>query len=230
MRISEKTIVKDSAGTVYPYAVWREMIEQDYEIRPVDITNENTEFRLYRLSEKERAAREKRKADLVEKGPRPRESAYFKTGEKLKFFKAKDLEGNKIEPQHLEGKILVLNFWFINCSPCRKEIPDLNALVDSFASDSVVFLAIAPDSEENLLGFLKMIPFKYDIIYNGKYIIDKYRVMSFPTHVIVNRDGTVYFHTSGLAPHTVPWIKKSIKELLDERKRNTNSLDEQTMN
>ncbi len=138
----------------------------------------------------------------------------FKTGETLKLFKAKNLEGQKIQTEVIQGKILVLNFWIIKCSPCRKEIPHRNALVDSFASDSVLFLGIAPDSEESLRSFLEMIPFKYNIIYNARYIIDKYRVMSFPTHVIVNRDGAVYFHTSGLAPHTLPWLKKSIKELL----------------
>jgi hypothetical protein len=36
----------------------------------------------------------------------------------------------------------------------------------------------------------------------------------YPTHVIVDAEGKVYFHTSGLAVNTVYWINKSIKELL----------------
>jgi hypothetical protein len=39
-------------------------------------------------------------------------------------------------------------------------------------------------------------------------------VRLYPTHVILDTEGKVYFHTSGLAMNTIYWIKKSIKELL----------------
>jgi len=34
--------------------------------------------------------------------------------------------------------------------------------------------------------------------------------------VIINQEGKVYFHTTGLAINTVYWLKKSIKELLSQ--------------
>ncbi len=38
----------------------------------------------------------------------------------------------------------------------------------------------------------------------------------FPTNVVINQKGKVYFHTSGLTPGTAVWIKKSIEELKEK--------------
>jgi hypothetical protein len=57
-------------------------------------------------------------------------------------------------------------------------------------------------------------PFNYTIIHEGRYLSDKYGIKSYPTHVIVDTEGKVYFHTSGLATNTVFWLKKTIDEIL----------------
>jgi hypothetical protein len=104
------------------------------------------------------------------------------------------------------------------------EIPDLNQLVDSFtatAADKVVFLAIALDDKASLEQFLKRVPFRYNIIDNGKFIAQQYGIQGFPTHVVVDASGKVYFHTVGLAPNTVYWLKRSVKELLQKQENKT---------
>ena len=64
--------------------------------------------------------------------PKPNESKYFTTGKSFGKFKTTDMNGNKINTQDLKGKTIVMNFWFINCPPCRTEIPHLNKLVDKY--------------------------------------------------------------------------------------------------
>ena len=167
---------------------------------------------------------EAEQATFLEKMRKPRESAYFMNGEKFPSFKTTDIEGNKIDIKALEGKIIVLNFWFINCQPCRTEIPDLNKLVDSFKNnDKVVFIAVGLDDKGSIKDFLKIFPFSYSIVENGRFISSQYRINSYPTHVVIDQDLKVYFHTSGLAPNTVYWIRKSIGELLDKERLNTAS-------
>jgi len=39
-----------------------------------------------------------------------------------------DLEGNRFQFKDYRGQWLVVNYWAIWCAPCRKEVPDLNAL------------------------------------------------------------------------------------------------------
>jgi hypothetical protein len=62
--------------------------------------------------------------------------------------------------------------------------------------------------------FLRSQPFNYDIIDGGRFIADKYGVRSYPTHVIIDTEGKVYFHTTGLSTNTVYWLNKTIEELL----------------
>ena len=80
------------------------------------------------------------------------------------------------------------------------------------------------DDKPGLKDFLKKTPFNYTIINDGKFIADKYSVHSFPTHVIINTDGKVYFHTTGLSSNTVYWLHKTIKELLKENEGKTVSI------
>ena len=215
IQLDENTVVKDSAGTKYPYEIWKALLMHGYVLKPVDPKNANTEFLLVQLSEKQQAER-------LEKMAKPRESSFFKTGEKIGSFKTKDMNGNKIDLKALEGKIVVLNFWFIGCQPCRREIPDLNKLVDSFkTNDKLVFIAIALDDRSSLKDFLEKTPFNYAIIDGGRFIADKYGVRSYPTHVILNTDGKVYFHTTGLSTNTVYWLNKSIKELVKQNEDKT---------
>lgn len=207
--INEHTIVKDSAGTVYPVSRWRYLIHNgNYKLKPEDEQNPNTAYWLVRLSDEEK---EKRLAKL----PRPKQSNYFHKGDLLSLGSLTDIEGAVID-LNIKGKITVINFWFINCIPCRKEIPDLNALVEKYGSDSVRFIAIAPDARADLKKFLGSTSFLYNVADSGQDFIRRLRVQSFPTHVILTQKGEVYFHTSGLAANTVYWLEKSIKELLHQ--------------
>lgn len=206
-RLTESSIVKDAEGTIYPYDITRALLMKgSYTLK----TSGNDTFLLVELSESERLAR-------LEKMPKPKESAFFKNGEKIKLPNTTDIDGSKLRLKESTGKILVLNFWFINCPPCRTEIPDLNELVESYkGNENIQFIAVALDAKSNLETFLKQIPFKYQIVDNGRFITDKFNIRSYPTHVILDTEGKVYFHTSGLATNTVYWLKKSIDQLLSQ--------------
>ncbi len=88
-------------------------------------------------------------------------------------------------------------------------------MVASFKDNKdVIFIGIALDGKYELQEFLKAFPFDYNIIDNGRNLAASYRVNSFPTHVVIDRDGKIKFHTAGLARNTVYWIKKSVDEAL----------------
>jgi thiol-disulfide isomerase/thioredoxin len=41
-----------------------------------------------------------------------------------------DQHGQVVSPESLKGQWLVINYWAEWCAPCRKEIPELNALTE----------------------------------------------------------------------------------------------------
>lgn len=209
----EKTIVKDGSGAILPYATWTKMLKSGW--FSLKLNRETDEFYIYEMSPEQRAIlEEKRKASLSTR-PKPKESPAFNEGDKFRGDKITDVSGNKFDVRKPDGKVYVFNYWFINCPPCKKEIPELNRLVAKFKGNpNVVFLAIAPDDAYSLKGFLKTTPFQYNVVDDGRYYNNKFDVKAFPTHVIVGKDGIIKFSAQGYSSNLTYWLEKTIEEQL----------------
>ena len=107
-------------------------------------------------------------------------------------FIAKDLNGKLVDLNSLKGKVVLLNFWFINCAPCRTEMPDLNELKKEYANNKdVEFIAITFDKKDAVEKFLKNTKFDFQIIADAIPIIEDYMVEAFPTSLVIGKDGKV---------------------------------------
>lgn len=107
-------------------------------------------------------------------------------------FSVTALSGKQYDAAALRGKIVVLNFWFIGCAPCKVEIPGLNQLVAEFKGQDVIFLAFALDPAEDLRDFLKKTAFNYEVIPDaGKLMEEQFKIGPYPTHIIIDRNGMV---------------------------------------
>ncbi len=62
-------------------------------------------------------------------------------GEPIEFSGPLDTGGTADSSDWL-GSVVVVNFWYAACPPCRAEAPDLEALYEQFAPDGVVFIGI----------------------------------------------------------------------------------------
>jgi len=206
--LDSTAIVRDSAGVKMAYAEWHKlMASSDYALRIKNPGVENPEFVVIKLSE---AAKARRRAMI----PKPDEDGFVKTGMKLDLFSAKDIDGYKIRPKDLEGKVVVLNFWFIKCAPCRDEMPELNKIAKTYENNpNIVFIAVDLDSKDDIKEFLKTSPFAYHIIDDGKELADKYEIKSYPTNIVLDKEGKVKFHSAGYGWATVDGLAKAINEV-----------------
>jgi len=208
--IDSNTVVKDSTGTRYAYNDWHKLIlTGQYSLRSNNkLTDSTKEFTLVKRSVAD-IARVKMMM------PPPDETGVIKTNEPLELFKAKDIEGYKLDPKSLEGKIVVLNFWFINCPPCRQEIPELNKIVATYANNpDIVFIGVATDEKDKLKEFLKENPFAYHIVSDGRELAARYGIKGYPTNVIIGKDGKVKLHSMGYGPYTLDSFDKTIDAAL----------------
>jgi peroxiredoxin len=112
-------------------------------------------------------------------------------------FTVKDLDGNVHDLSKYRGKTVVLNFWYIGCAPCRKEIPDLNNLIDEYKDKDVVFIALATDSKKKLKSFLKRKPFNYNIVASARDVASDYSVLGYPTNIVIDKNGRIAFSKMG---------------------------------
>lgn len=113
------------------------------------------------------------------------------------FFQVTSLDGKRFEPESLRGKVVVLNFWYIGCAPCRMEIPSLNKLVKAFREKEVVFVAIGLDDDEAMRQFLKETEFAYDVVCKGGRVVSHFGVRGFPTHIIIDQEGLIDTRLTG---------------------------------
>jgi peroxiredoxin len=131
-------------------------------------------------------------------------------------FDVTSLTGKAFKLEELKGKYVVLNFWFIHCAPCLKEVPQLNKLVTAYRKRNFVFIAFALDNKYELESFLKKKSFNYNIVPKGLAVALKYTEpgkdqVVFPTHIIVNPKGEIEFRSEG-ASGLVP-LQKELKRL-----------------
>ena len=134
-------------------------------------------------------------------------------GEKALPFVVTDISGNSYSLEKLKGKVIVLNFWFIECKPCIMEIPELNGLVDKYKNKNVVFLGFANNDKLKIENFLKTKPYKYNIIPDSRNIAQVYGVNAFPTHLIIDKNSIISYFVSGLGGTTIEDMDKIIESL-----------------
>jgi peroxiredoxin len=110
---------------------------------------------------------------------------------------APTIDGKLIKADYLKGKVVVLNFWFIGCPGCMDEIPKLSALAAKYRDrDDVEFIAIAPNSAEDLNRFLERVKFDYKMIGSARSVINLFAFTGFPRNIVVGRDGRIVYWRS----------------------------------
>ncbi len=126
-------------------------------------------------------------------------SSPFGIGNKLPEFKMTDINGKKWSSKELKDKIVVMNFWFVECPPCVAEMPSLNKLVEKYYNnDKVIFLSVANTSKEKIKNFLTKKEFKYAHVAQeqSKHYLSDWGINAYPQNVVVNR-GIIGFSFSG---------------------------------
>ncbi len=136
-------------------------------------------------------------------------------GEKAPDFNFIDLQGNSYNIESLKGKIVVINFWFIKCSACLKEMPDLNKMVDKYKDKPVVFLAVTFDQADKVTEFLTKKEIKLNVIPNERKTITNFKIQFFPTNIIINKEGDVAYAQDGFTKDMIKVMNKTIDKLLD---------------
>ncbi|MGA1033366.1 MAG: TlpA family protein disulfide reductase, partial [Aquiluna sp.] len=98
----------------------------------------------------------------------------------------------------LEGFVVVMNWWYAACAPCRAEAPDMAALSEEFADQGVQFVGVnVRDTAETALAFDRNFGITYPSIMDaqsGAVSLAFSGVVSpqaVPTTLVIDREGRV---------------------------------------
>jgi peroxiredoxin len=105
-------------------------------------------------------------------------------------FTLTSLDGDKWTLRDLRGKVVLVNFWATWCPPCRKEMPDLDALYKKFRDQGFVVLAISDEQPEAVRSFLAKHKVAYPVLLDpGDLIHKRFGVDGIPKSYLYDRDG-----------------------------------------
>lgn len=93
-----------------------------------------------------------------------------------------------------EKKAVVLNFWFINCGPCRSEFPFLQQAYEKYG-DSVEIIAINPydGTESSVAAYKEELGLSFPTVAGDVAWKNAFKISAYPTTVVIDRFGTVAF-------------------------------------
>ena len=127
-------------------------------------------------------------------------------------FTAMDKDGKTVKLSDFKGKKVYINMWASWCGPCMREIPELEKVYQKLKDkNDIVFLSMtSPNdaefknqspqdkSKDVILKKAKELGATYPVLFdvNDRFNIN-YAIRSFPTHILINSDGTFETRIAG---------------------------------
>jgi peroxiredoxin len=105
-------------------------------------------------------------------------------------FALKDLSGKTWTFSELRGKVVLVNFWATWCPPCRKEMPDLEAIYRRFESKGFVVLGISDEESAKVEPFIRERKVSFPVLLDpGRKVNEMFVVEGIPKSFVYDREG-----------------------------------------
>jgi thiol-disulfide isomerase/thioredoxin len=122
-------------------------------------------------------------------------------------FSGKLQAGDTVTSKDFAGKVLVVNFWYAGCPPCRVEAPGLEELSQKYAAQGVAFLGVnLYDSAQTAESFEKEKSVTYPSVLDrdtGSVLLAFSKTVppkATPTTLVVDKEGRVAARILGAIP------------------------------
>jgi peroxiredoxin len=141
-------------------------------------------------------------------------------------FQLPDASSKSVRLSDYRGKVVLLNFWAVNCGGCRLEIPWLIDIENAYKPKGAAVVGVSMDiSYEDLKNaqeaWTRVNPFvrdhkiNYDIVMADKQVEKGYDLDALPATYLIDRNGRVAATYLGLIDKDN--IQANLKALLNER-------------
>jgi len=121
--------------------------------------------------------------------------AVFGKGSPAPDFTLNKINGGELQLSSLRGKAVILDFWDTWCPPCRKALPHLQELSETYSDDLVVVgVAMGREGLGKVRSFTQAqgLTFEMVLFNNDMNLIKDFGgIQSIPTTFLIDQDGVV---------------------------------------
>jgi thiol-disulfide isomerase/thioredoxin len=112
------------------------------------------------------------------------------------------LDGEELSFGELRGKVVVLDFWFTGCSPCRQALPNLRRMAAKYEGRPFVMIGISVDKDlEVLRQFILKEELSWPQVWDPRHAMSgSFGIRSFPTHLVIDHEGLPVSISTGWSP------------------------------
>ncbi len=117
-------------------------------------------------------------------------------------FTLTDIDGVSFSLEDFRGKVVILDFFYIRCPPCKGEILHLLEVFKKYGSKGLVMISIsvdpAYDTVQRLQNFREENGIEWRIARDTAGVSEKYLIRAVPTIVIIDQNGFIRYRHVGL--------------------------------
>ena len=130
--------------------------------------------------------------------------------------------GGVLKSEQLSGVVVVMNFWYAGCAPCRAEAPDLVKVNRMFVGKNVQFVGVnVRDSAPTALAFDRTFDITWPSIIDSKSgsvllaFTGLVTPQAVPTTIVIDKKGRVAARILGRFETSI--LKAMIQRVVDEK-------------
>ena len=128
-------------------------------------------------------------------------------------------EGGSVRLSELKGNVVLLNVWATWCGPCKKELPVVQRMYDTYSDRNFVVVAINVDADRKRVApFLKQFNISLPTYYASPEDAGPLTAMGIPSTFILGPDRTLIDRAVGYAPEWEERWKRVVEKHLKPRR------------
>lgn len=126
-------------------------------------------------------------------------------GEKAMDWTLPSMDGDLIKLSQTNSKLIMLEFWFPNCTGCVAAIPYINEIYESYKTLGLQVYGVefTKSDSTNLGSYITKRKIEYPTLYAGKKVALDYGVYAGPTVFLINDQGEFVYSSVGFRKEEV---------------------------
>lgn len=125
--------------------------------------------------------------------PRGEATASLIVGQEAPEFDLESLSGERVRLSELQGKPLVVNFWASWCTPCIKEMPDFQEVLDKYQDQGLQIYGInVGESKVAVANFQQRVGVSFPMLLDLEDRAQMaYKILPLPATFFIDKDGVI---------------------------------------